>query len=276
MKGNERPNRLLVVCMCMIMILMGLWGLSASDVEAKGGGKVVYIHYCGPDIQLVSGINLITPLCQVHNADNSTMTPHDLMDTFTWTNGTPNPNGVFAIWTRGANNVGYEYYHWNNSFHGGRAFTIDMMKSYYVDLYGGVNGYFDLNSGPAGTCWVPKLYQQILSNTYSNLLGPMIPFVGNPNDPPPPDPPPPFSPWYFMASDMHGYFFDHDGNPFTGGYILSVWNTTTDNYQTYDGSPSSDFVIYGEGYGGFVGNYHTGFEIFVYDSGVTMRCVIPW
>lgn len=124
---------------------------------------------------------------------------------------------------------------------------------------------------------VPKFYQLTLSSAYLNYVGPMIPFVADPNGPPPPDPPPPWAPWYFNASDMRGYLYDANSNPYTGSYIIQILNETSQMYQTYDStSPSTDYVIYGENTAGFIGYYTRGFKLTMPVSGCSIRCIVPW
>jgi hypothetical protein len=255
-------SRLLAVCMCMTVALMGVQIIPGADAKGGGGGAE-YLVYQGPDVYLVGGQNLITPLCIPKKvSNNQSVTPGYWCDQMYGGAGYSIQAILITI-----NGVMYGWNEDNHVFNDNGSFIIDGNRAYLVICDPGMSSAYLPLSGSYIKGYVPKLrnLDMLPGSQGENWVGPYIPFTPDPN---PPVPPPPWAPWYVMASQYRDYLKDSIGNPYTGDFTLKVWNRTSQSWMVYYSwnTVRTDFVMFSNTWG--FDREHQGVKIWVPNEGV--------
>lgn len=262
-KENRRwANRLLAVCLCMTVALMGIQ--MVPNTEAKGGGGTAeYLLYQGPDIYITGGQNLITPLCIPKKvSDNQSVTPGYWCDRMYGGAGYNIQAILITI-----NGVKYQWNEDNHVFNANGTFNIEGNRAYLVICDSEMETAYLPLSGSYIKGYVPKLRNLDMLPGWQgeNWVGPYIPYTPDPN---PPVPPPPWSAWWIMASQYRAYLKDSNGNDYTGDFTLKVWNRTSQSWMVYYSwnTVRTDFVMDSNTWG--IDRAHQGMRIWVPNEGV--------
>lgn len=273
-KGS-RANRLLVVCMCMIIATMGLQIVPGKTAAGRPPATVLYYGdnmNNGKDIYIQWQDNLISPLCLPKRSNGEVITASWWCAHFQDINGGMHDGWVrwmaYQNWTTGL----WVYYDGLNKT--GTDFPILAGYSYWV--YARYEGYLGMDHSTydpadghqtyAGKSTCPRHADIRLFGDNEpgyggyNYVGPIFwqGWTG-----PPPVPPPPWTPYSFWLSQFAVHLKNLDGTPYTGDWHIYQYNNTDVFHpqweMTIKGFPT-DFVHHSN-YG--VGYLHWGLCIYV-------------
>ena len=259
-KGRKREwaSRLLAVCMCMTVALMGIQTLPGTEAGKPNN----HVPYYGTDTQFVAGWNLITFLCKPYTASNVEYTAHmvcertrdnfnierHLITSISYTA----PNGVETVFTHSTHATD---------------FTMEGGLSYFV--LATEAGHIPISSGSSGFSFVPRHADQRLYGanesgyTGWNYVGYMWSLYFPPM---PPGPPPPYEHWNRQLGVFNLPIKQLDGTiPYTDmGVAICQWNTTSDAWEMWDKYGNQPHV-HDSNYG--VGNLFWGLLIYMPTGG---------
>jgi len=246
-------SKLLVVCLCMTVALMGLGNLSVSDAEAKG---VKWYRYCGNDVRIWQGGNYIAPNAMPKVVGtNATMTARQWVESFVDLNGVNQPNGIRAIEFQKVDGSFWSFDNILKTYSPGVWTICETIYNYGYWVHSFIHGYLPMHAfpdmNPLSTGWAYTPTQWIFDLPTGCVDFPVGMYNQyRPAWPPPVPPPPPDGPWHIHISYVRHYLHTGGGNDYTGRLIVTVLNETTKVYMTYDSAnPTNDFVWYGNTWG---------------------------
>lgn len=265
-------SRLLVVCLCMTMVLMGIQVIPGTSMAARPPKTV---DYWGPDIYVQWNWTLVTPLCIPRTPTGADITASWWCDHMRDTGGvTHNDWVVQIVWSDPISMTDKTYYGLTNS---GTDFYIQCGYSYWVQAR--YEGYLPIDHS-SGTFANPTyIGKSVCPKTYDvRLYGDNEPgrsgwnYVGPiwwcQTTAPPPVPPPPWAPYAYMLSMFRGYLTELDGSPYLGYVSMAQWNNTDVFHPFYEyWSPDWPYdYAHHTNYG--VGNIHWGVEVYLTHPGL--------